>query len=91
MNSRPDWFPERLFPIASHFVAAGVARVHYVDEGGGPGLCVCTAIRRGRSVTGTSSASSAASFAAWPPISPHSDCPRHRAAKTSGRCPTPMF
>jgi len=36
--TRPDWFPEKLFPVASHFVAAGGARVHYVDEGRGPVL-----------------------------------------------------
>jgi len=27
VSDRPDWFPEKLFPVASRFVAVGVARV----------------------------------------------------------------
>ncbi len=38
MSKRPGWFPEKLFPVASHFVAAGTTRIHYVDEGRGPTL-----------------------------------------------------
>jgi haloalkane dehalogenase len=38
VSERPDWFPGELFPVASHFVAAGPVRVHYVDEGRGPVL-----------------------------------------------------
>jgi haloalkane dehalogenase len=37
-SARPEWFPEKLFPVESRFVVAGAARVHYVDEGRGPVL-----------------------------------------------------
>lgn len=37
-SARPDWFDERLFPYASHWLDVAGTRVHYVDEGEGPTL-----------------------------------------------------
>src|SRR5215472_10363858 len=36
--ARPPWIPERLYPFESHFAQIDGARVHYLDEGGGPPL-----------------------------------------------------
>ncbi len=35
---RPAWVPADLYPFESHFADIAGARVHYVDEGGGPPL-----------------------------------------------------
>ena len=36
--SRPDWIPDDLYPFEDRYLEADGARVHYVDEGGGPTL-----------------------------------------------------
>ena len=38
MTERPAWVPQDLYPFADHYADAGGARVHFVDEGGGPPL-----------------------------------------------------
>jgi haloalkane dehalogenase len=38
MADRPSWLPEELYPFESHYAQVGGARLHYVDEGGGPPL-----------------------------------------------------
>jgi haloalkane dehalogenase len=37
-GARPAWLPETLFPFRSRFALVAGCRVHYVDEGRGPGL-----------------------------------------------------
>jgi haloalkane dehalogenase len=37
-QERPAWVPDDLYPFESHYADVAGARVHYLDEGGGPPL-----------------------------------------------------